>query len=72
MIRIISFRGTAAKLVITYSSITGGKRIPSHSTLQNQSLSKINVTYSSPLAVCTYVWLGILEFRSFAVLFVLE
>lgn len=33
MIRIISFRGTAAKVVISYSSITGGVRIPFYSSL---------------------------------------
>lgn len=45
MIRIISFRGTAAKVVITCSSITGGIRIPFYSSLLQQSIPKINRTF---------------------------
>lgn len=60
MIRIISFRGTAAKVVITYRSITGEIRIPFYLSLLLQSLPKINffkwgICNSAYMAVLTYV-----------------
>ena len=54
MIRIISFRGTAAKDVITYSSITGGISIPFYSSLLEQSLPKRNLTFFNGFVLSVY------------------